>query len=115
MQGWDLEADRELWKVEGLRRPSAWALSPDGASLALGTLDGEISLWDVPGRKRRSRVQGEVGVTALVWSPNGKTIAWGDALGCVVFAEGETGHEPLHFEARGQRITVLAFLPDGKA
>ena len=52
---------------------------------------------------------------SISWpSPDGKTVAWGDVLGCVGFAEGATGREPLLLKARGTGITALSFLADGK-
>jgi WD40 repeat protein len=114
---WDLSAGRELLKAEVVPYVNVVALSPDRSSLALGHSDGAVSLWDIPENRERTRVRLEIaGVTAICWSSDGKSLAWGDATGAVVIAEGKRGGEPLHFQPRGDAaILDLVFSPDGKS
>ena len=49
--------------------------SPDGRTLAAGTTSGEIELWDVASRQRRSALRGHAGsIRGLVFAPDGRTL-----------------------------------------
>jgi WD40 repeat protein len=112
---WDVSSGKEIINVPARPHIGAVALSPDETTLVLGQADGSLSLWDIASRKERSRIRLELaGVTAVCWSPDGKTLAWGDGLGTVVIA-GATGRDPLQFKPRGEAaIRDLDFLKDGK-
>jgi hypothetical protein len=59
-------------------RFSSDALSPDGRTLALGTSDGTILLWEVASGQVRRRFRGHLAtVMALDFAPDGKTLASG--------------------------------------
>ncbi|MBI3856205.1 MAG: WD40 repeat domain-containing protein [Planctomycetes bacterium] len=76
---WDLSAGRELFQVESKEPVSAIALSPDGTAMALGFVDGSVSIRDLAGAKERARIRQELaGVTAIAWSADGKSLGWGD-------------------------------------
>ena len=66
---------------------AAVAFSPDGARLAAGTADGEVSLWDVAGARRLGVVvprQKHGGAVAdLDFSPDGQRLASASADGTV--------------------------------
>lgn len=52
-------------------------------------------------------------VTSLAWSPDGKTIASGDARGLVVLSDARTGTTRLQFSYK-EAVASLAYSPDGK-
>jgi WD40 repeat protein len=114
---WDLSTGKEVLKAEAQPFINALALSPDQATLVLGHANGDVSFWDIATKRERARVQLEIaGVSAVAWSPNGKSLAWGDETGSVIIAEGTRGLEPLHFKSRGGTpIRELEFSPDGKS
>jgi WD40 repeat protein len=123
----DVLADKKWWfgAVTGappLRmmgeavRAGAIALTADGQRLALGTADGEVSLWDTAsGQRQRQWKAHAFRLRSLTFSPDGRTLATTaqESSGATLWdvASGRPVHpEPGH---RG-RIRELKFLPDGR-
>ena len=60
----------------------AW--SPDGKSIASGSLDKTVKLWDAATGKEKSTLRAHSApVMSVSWSPNGKTLASGSFDGTV--------------------------------
>jgi WD40 repeat protein len=115
LQIWDIAASKEVLMVEALPPAMTVEFSPDYKTMGLGLQDGSVSLWDIASRKERSRIRMDGGfISALIWSPEGKTLAWGNLAGEVVFAEGERGGERLVYARRGGPVKKLEFLEDGR-
>ena len=82
-----VEAGERLGPIDAIlanlsRRSSvlsvAW--SPDGRSLASGSADNTIRLWDVASAKETARLEGHTGsVRSVAWSPDGRSLASGSA------------------------------------
>ncbi len=51
------------------------ALAISGAQLASGDWDGNVVLWSLPTMREDRRIEGTGFLSALAWSPNGKTLA----------------------------------------
>jgi WD40 repeat protein len=91
------------------------ALSPDGRTLATGTMQGTISLWDVATGKRRAGLRGHrEGVHGLAFSPDGKTLASGSDDRTVRLWHVAAGQELLALPAEAEVYSV-AFSPDGRS
>src|SRR5262249_41678215 len=63
--------------------PRALGISPDSSTLATGSPDGVIRLWDLKTSRLWKVLVGQNGATALDWSPDGKTLAcstWGSVV-----------------------------------
>src|SRR5207302_3327892 len=76
---------------------SALAWSPNGKTLATGSMDQTVILWDVATWRPRATLAGlSAAVSRLTWSPNGKMLATSD------------GHTAMLWDAAsGQRRAVL--------
>jgi WD40 repeat protein len=113
---WDLQAEREIVKLEPATPVVSVSLSGDGARLALGHSDGTVSLWSVAEKREVTRIRSEMrSITAVAWSSDGKSLGWGDEGGAVTIAEGQKGGEQLRFKSRSYTpIRDLRFTPDGR-
>jgi WD40 repeat protein len=79
----------------------AVAFSPDGRTLAGGSADGTIILWDARSGKRPRILDGHSDVVkSVAFSPDGKTLASGSADGTVKLWDLASGKE-LHTPAGG--------------
>lgn len=97
--------------------------SPDGQTLASGSYDGTIILWDVASRQplyEQSTGHEDLGVTSLAFSPDGQILALGLASGKsidarIILWDVATG-EPLGVPLTGHQLMVedLAFSPNGQ-
>src|SRR5262249_54524072 len=96
--------------------------SPDGKLLATGGLDRTVKLWDLETyRVVRTFPPQPAFISALAFSPDGKTLAVGTGglelkrgPGEVKLWDVATGREGGVLLRRAEGVTALAFFPDGK-
>ena len=133
---WDSASGKKLRRIAvDVGDHSSIAFSPDGKMLAVqgdhhvmfgglvaggeGTTD--LSFWDVAAAKqlRKWSLSNQVGLTGLLFSPDGRTVSAANTLATVKRWDATTGKEesPLAFP-KGMTSTELmncvAFSPDGK-
>jgi WD40 repeat protein len=127
--GWDVRSGREVFATRYRGHPregadenysekvSALAISPDGAMLASaaeGDRDLNVRLWDLRGGKELQHLGITDPVTALCFSPEGKTLVAGDGIAKLRIWDVQSGRnifvsQPGHDEAS----SAICFSPDG--
>jgi WD40 repeat protein len=113
----DLASGKEV--PTGLTRVTALgrclALSPDGATLALGTYEGPITLLDTQNWKRKGELKGHQGtVTCLCFSGDGKTLASGGEDKTARLWDVAGGYERATFKAHTDAINAVGLSADGR-
>ena len=100
-----------------LRYSSVCALTftHDGKTLAVGTRDKHIQLWNVTDHQHIGSLEGHKYVVCeLAFSPDGKTLASGDTGGKIHLWEIPTHRHLAIFDGHKGYVRTLAFAPDGK-
>jgi len=101
---------------------SSVAWSPDGQTLASGSWDNSIKLWDVASGKEKATLAGHSGtVTSVAWSPDGQTLASGSDDNSIKLWDVTTGkakatlagHSGSAYTHSGSVYTI-AWSPDGQ-
>jgi WD40 repeat protein len=129
---WDLSTTKLKTVLSGRRAPfSCVAFNPDGTLLASAAgqlaasgipLDGEVIVWDVATGDEKASLTGRMAVVSAVgFSPDGKTLATGDVYGNLLLWEVPSGKQRAALQAFNWRVAgdetkgtfALAFSPDG--
>ena len=93
---WDIESKERQRRIEaGLGIVRTASLSPDGGTVALGTVRSEVGQWDIQtGRKKLTELVGHHSkLTSVVYSTDGRVIATGARDGEVRLWDARTGRQ----------------------
>ncbi len=129
--GWFDSNDKaaRLWSVDGslvavLDQQTAPLISlswsPDGKTLATGSWDGSVQLWNADGTPLRMFQTEDRGIPfGLSWSPDGKTLAVGSLIATYdnrveLRSVDGTLLKTLHTQYSGGKFLNVGWSPDGK-
>ncbi len=92
------------------------SFSSDGRTLALGSEDGTVRLWDMPSARERSVLNAHAGsIRSVAFSPDGKLVVSASQHGRVVLWDAVRGVELRTLISNGTvPIRSVAFSPDGR-
>jgi WD40 repeat protein len=73
---WDIATLREIARFNTGAEVTSLAFSGDGKTVAAGTFDGLIQLWNIASRQQAATLRGHISfIASLAFSPDGRTLA----------------------------------------
>ncbi len=117
---WESRTGKEKLRLDQDRIVTSTAFTPDGKTLATGSFDSTVRLWELPTGKPKAVLRGHRSVVHCVaFNSTGMTLASGGYDEIVCIWDVATGKKTATLEAKdpvgpGQGVFSLAFSPDDK-
>ena len=114
---WDVETGKQIRKTilgDQKRLSISVAFSPDGETIAIPN-DYGVQLWDVDTGQQKDGITGHIraGLEGITFSPDGKTIAFGDNERNVQLWDVNTTQPKMVLSGHTRHVRSIAFSPDG--
>uniref|UniRef100_UPI0028A71526 serine/threonine-protein kinase n=1 Tax=Planktothrix agardhii TaxID=1160 RepID=UPI0028A71526 len=94
---------------------SSVAFSPDGRTLASGSFDNRIKLWDVQSQREIATLTGHSSyVTSVAFSPDGRTLASGSDDNTIKLWDVQSQRQIATLTGHSDVVYSVAFSPDGR-
>jgi WD40 repeat protein len=114
IQVWDVGTGEMLLELKGRSGNTPFEFSPDGKTIAAGSKDTTIHLWDVAtGREVRQFEGNEPHNWSLAFSPDGRMLVSGGRAHVIRAWDVATG-KLVHQMKGDESINLVYFSPDGK-
>ncbi len=124
MSLFSIETGKKIQSLHVSERVVSVAFSPDGKMLAAASnamissssTDGDqvIQLWDLTDLKAPPVKYAAPGIHSVMFSPDGKTLAWGCHRQALCFMDRATGKDLRPTPSHRGAVKALVYLPDGK-
>jgi WD40 repeat protein len=90
------------------------ALAPDNRTVAAGSLDRNVYLWDLESETPRAVLVHGSKVHHLAYDPEGRTLAAADVSGLVKVWDAESGKKRNTLKGQGKLVHGICYSPDGR-